>query len=164
MGDDSRRSNGTAQCPACGAAIPDDAGSCGECSWPLPPEHEPHPGPPVGDRPGTERSAEPSRPGPSLQFSLASLLLMVTLIAVVLGGYAHSPCIGIALAILAAPAVLYTAIAARRRQRRGKPMSAAEKVVVFGDGVGKSVAVLVLLLFAISLILWLLFVAWLEML
>lgn len=100
----------------------------------------------MNDVPLTEPAAKPSRPVLVLQFSLASLLLIVTLCSVLFAGFAYSPCLGTLFGLLAAPAALYTVIAARRRLRRGKSMSAVEKTVVFGDGLGKTVIVIMVAL------------------
>jgi hypothetical protein len=56
---------------------------------------------------------------PPLQFSLTSLLLIVTLCAVLFASFAYSPCLGTLFVLLAAPAVLSTVIIVRHRQGAG---------------------------------------------
>jgi hypothetical protein len=70
------------------------------------------------------------------QFGLSSLMLVTTLTAVLLGVAAMAPGLGIALAVLAAPALVRTANVAVRRRRRGEPLSARAKMWVFGGTLG----------------------------
>ena len=74
----------------------------------------------------------------SWTFSLSSVLLIITLIAVCLGvgaldlGWDGGEWgLGIALAVLAAPALLRASVAASRRRAEGQPMSAPEKAGMF---------------------------------
>jgi hypothetical protein len=65
------------------------------------------------------------------QFSLASLMLIVTLTAVLLGVGGMAPGLGIALAVLASPALVRTSVVAALSRARGKPMSVGAKVALF---------------------------------
>jgi hypothetical protein len=78
-----------------------------------------------------------------LQFSLASLMLAMTLCAVILGAATIEPGLGIALAVLATPAFVHTAVTAARRRERGQRMSPTEKLAFFGGSLGAVVAVIV---------------------
>jgi hypothetical protein len=65
------------------------------------------------------------------QFSLETILLIMTLIAVCLGVFHHWPGLGILLAAFSTPALIgIIAVGAERRQR-GRPMTAAEKIAGF---------------------------------
>jgi hypothetical protein len=65
------------------------------------------------------------------QFSLASMLLIITLCAVVLGAFSVAPVLGIGLAVLATPALVWTCVTAMRRRARGQPMDPVAKVSLF---------------------------------
>jgi hypothetical protein len=77
------------------------------------------------------------------QFSLSSLMLTITLLAVVLGVARISPGIGIGLAIVATPALLRTCVAAVRRKSRGRPMTPREKLSVFAASLGVVLTIVV---------------------
>jgi len=65
------------------------------------------------------------------QFSIASLMLIMTLTAVLLGVGVMAPGMGIALAVLAAPALVRTSIVAARSRARGEPMTPFRKIHLF---------------------------------
>ena len=69
--------------------------------------------------------------GGRFQFGLSSILLFVTLFAILCSIIKMSPGLGIPLAILAAPALLRTCVVALRQSARGKSMSAGEKTQLF---------------------------------
>jgi hypothetical protein len=72
-----------------------------------------------------------ARPTGHLQFGISSLLLIVTLVAI-LGSIANmAPGLGILLVIVAVPALVRTCIVAYRNLACGENMSAAEKAGVF---------------------------------
>jgi len=73
------------------------------------------------------------------QFSLASLMLTVTLVAVVAGVFHQAPGLGALLLIFGIPAYVLTCETARNRRTGGRPMSSTEKAGVF---VSSSVQVL----------------------
>ena len=75
---------------------------------------------------------QPSGPqSPPFQFGISSLLLITTLVAVVMSVSVMVPGIGIALAVLATPALARTYVLSRRSRADGKPASAGEKVALF---------------------------------
>lgn len=65
------------------------------------------------------------------QFSIATLLLVTTLIAVCLALFRVSPLLGVLSLVLILPALLRTTLLALREQRFGGRMTGAEKVAVF---------------------------------
>ena len=65
------------------------------------------------------------------QFSIATLLLVTTLIGVSLGLFRVSPALGVLSLVLIIPAVIRTTLLARRERFFGGRMTAAEKVAVF---------------------------------
>jgi len=70
------------------------------------------------------------------QFSLASLMLIVTLFAVLLGVFRMAFGLGIVLAILVTPALVRTCMIAARSRAGGRPMSAGRKVSFFAGTLG----------------------------
>jgi hypothetical protein len=64
-------------------------------------------------------------------FSLASLMMFITLLCVVLGASTIAPGIGIPLGFFLLPIWIRTAAAARKRQLRGLPMTRPEKIHYF---------------------------------
>jgi hypothetical protein len=91
----------------------------------------------------------PRRAAPSaaqhahFQFGLASLMLTVTLCAVIMGAASIFPGLGIGLAILVTPAFIHTAVTAVRRREHGQRMDPVEKIVFFGGSLGAVVVTLV---------------------
>jgi hypothetical protein len=96
--------------------------------------------PPLAVGPGRAPAAEQQA---HFHFSLASLLLIVTLCSVILGAATIAPGLGVALAVLATPPLVHTCVMATRRRRRGRPMDAVEKTVLFAASTGAVVAILV---------------------
>ena len=62
------------------------------------------------------------------QFSVATLLLIVTLSAVVLGIFAISPGLGVVVLIVLVPALIRVAVRSSRAQGEGRPLSGSEKL------------------------------------
>ena len=78
------------------------------------------------------RSVSPPATVTAIQtFSVESILLVVTLIAVCLGVTMQSPGIGIALSILSVPALIRAIGIRLRRKAGGKAMTAGEKILTF---------------------------------
>ena len=78
--------------------------------------------------PAAGQSLPPGRLG---SYSLASLIMFVTLVSVVSGAFTIAIGLGIALAIAAAPAFIRTAILVRRGSAEGHHLSAVERMVLF---------------------------------
>jgi hypothetical protein len=65
------------------------------------------------------------------QFSLATLMLTVTLIAVLMGLSVRLPGLAIVLAILATPALIKTSLIGRRHKAAGEPLTPGGKALTF---------------------------------
>ena len=65
------------------------------------------------------------------QFSLASLFLVMTLMAVCVGLFAIAPGLAVLVGFVATPALIRTIVAAGYQRQAGTPLSAGEKVGVF---------------------------------
>ena len=112
------------QCTSCGASLAPFVERCWMCGVPLAgdgmvPTSSAEKLADVAKRddansPGRRARAQSRRATVHFQFGLASLMLTITLISVCLGVASLSPPLGIGLIILATPAFLRTAIAARR--------------------------------------------------
>jgi len=112
------------KCPACGASLRPTSTRCWLCGADLATtEH------------GEDRFSGPSPfalPAESAQgFSLASLMMFVTLVAVMLGTITIAPGLGIPLAIVAFFAWLNTVAAVRRRAAKGLELTATDKALLF---------------------------------
>ncbi len=125
-------------CVECGAENRLDASRCWLCGRSLgavaaAPVASPMPGAQV---PGT---AAQHRARPT--FRLSSLMLTITLIAVWLGVVRQSPVLAVGLAIVAAPALLRTALISGRSRARGTPLAMNDKLMLFLGSVGVVIAV-----------------------
>lgn len=122
-------STGFARCPDCGAQTPLDAQTCWMCGRLL-----------------IQLVAEPPRRAVAtspVSFSLATLMLMVTLVAVGLGMFAIWPGLGILYCLAMAPALVRTAVGARRRQLSGQTLGLDRKFQLFATSLAVSVAAFV---------------------
>jgi hypothetical protein len=79
----------------------------------------------------TPRPEQAARPSGRLQFGLSSILLFVTLVAILGSIFRMSPGLGIAAAILSIPAVLRTCMVALREGAGGARMTAGDKTAYF---------------------------------
>jgi len=111
----------TGRCWLCGNHI--DAGT--EKDQQLEPEST------KGDDAARSPPTDVPASGGRLTFHLDSLLLTMTLVAVCAGVTRLSPGLGIAFAVISAPAFLRTAVAARRKRREGSRWSPIDKAVAF---------------------------------
>jgi hypothetical protein len=108
-------------CPRCEKLIAIGQETCPVCNTPLDME-------PVGVVPIERLPTLPERP---LQFGISSMLLIVTLTAVVLSMGAVHPGLGIAGAILAVPALVRACVLANPARHGGRPLSAGKKLTLF---------------------------------
>jgi hypothetical protein len=74
--------------------------------------------------------------GSPWSFSIGSLMLVVTLAAVCLGLGAAAPGLGIALAIVATPALVRTFVSSAQRKAQGERLQPGDKVATFAASVG----------------------------
>ena len=77
------------------------------------------------------------------QFSLESLLMVITLAAVCLGAFAATPGLGILALIVATPALIRTLYEGHQVRKAGKTMSLGEKLLAFSASAGIALAALV---------------------
>lgn len=77
------------------------------------------------------------------QFSLESMLMVVTLAAVCLGAFVAAPGLGVLALIVAAPALLRTVYEGHQARRVGKSLTMMEKVLAFSASAGIALAALV---------------------
>jgi hypothetical protein len=117
------------RCPVCGAARKPDLTTCWLCSAVLPQSGTGKVENEKTDVPGDGLC--PESPAGPFQYGLSSLFLIMTLVAILCSIVATSPGLGIAAAILATPALIWTIVAAARRGNRGEPMSAGGKAGTF---------------------------------
>ena len=124
-------------CPSCGANVRAETTRCWLCFWPLPPIKK---GPSLTPAeihlvPTAAHETDSIRRGPpraaTRQFSLATILLTITLIAVCLGVYHHWPGLGVLVAAMATPALIGTIALGAGRRQRGLPMTTTDKIVAF---------------------------------
>jgi len=131
---DPAKSGGDRDCPFCGAKTSQGAAECWMCHGALDAAPPVIVAPPVAGR---------ARRDANYQFSLASLMLLVTLSAVIFGAAALEPGLGIMLAMLAAPPLVFTAVTAARRRAREQPLTPRDKVVLFAGAFATFVVVLI---------------------
>jgi hypothetical protein len=128
-----------ALCPECGASVKASDDACWLCKRPLAVAAElvglPVPAV-VPDWVQRQRQANPA------QFSLESLMLVITLIAVCLGMIAAVPGLGVLVSIVAAPALIRTLIAGYYEKAAGGKLTLGEKVMAFVASTGVTLAVL----------------------
>jgi len=135
-------------CLQCGASLPAKVSFCWLCRKDLGAGATggtgilPVPAGALATRPG-HPAASPFAPGAALterrvfyQFSIASMLLIMTLCALVLGAFSIAPGLGIGLAVLTTPALVWTSVTAMRRRARGRPMDPMAKVSLFAATLG----------------------------
>ena len=130
------------RCPDCGADLRPQDASCWLCRRVLAPadivtaEVIELAAPPIVPQWVQARRANPT------QFSLETLMLVVTLVAVCLGMLAAAPGLGILASVVAAPALIRTLIAGYQERAAGSPLSLGEKVIAFLASTGVTIAVL----------------------
>jgi hypothetical protein len=115
------------QCGECGALL-GDRDVCWLCGAPVVVSaelvHPPGVSPFVPDW-------EQKRRASASQFSLESLMLVITLISVCLGMIVAAPGIGLLVVIVAVPALVRTLVVGRYRKEAASPLNLGEKVMAF---------------------------------
>lgn len=117
-------------CEHCGAPLPPDADTCPLCLG-----HR-DPAMPTGESPFDQTESHAP-----VQFSLASMMLWMTLAAVVLGAFSVFYPLGVVLLILAMPAAIRTAILSSQRGVAGRPLDMQTKAKVFLGTMGLLAAI-----------------------
>jgi hypothetical protein len=105
-------------CPSCGAGIEPQRTHCWLC-------HAPLDALPVVDAVVVDEKLAAAHPA---QFTIATILLITTLAAVLLGVFRLNAPLGVVLAIFSVPALVRTASVARREKRHGQRVSTAGKI------------------------------------
>jgi hypothetical protein len=80
-------------------------------------------------------------PAAAQQFSIATILLVTTLIAVCLGVFRISPGFGLAVIVMAVPALIRTVVIGAQNKRVGQRLSIGDKLRVFAASLGIMVLV-----------------------
>lgn len=96
----------------------------------------------VLDKPPYDRHA-------AYQFSISTLLLLMTLTAVLGGVAAMAPGLGIVLALFTVPALAHAAVVVGRKKTRGEKVDAVERVGIFAQSLGLTIAIVVGLVVAL---------------
>jgi hypothetical protein len=115
-----------AHCPDCHAEVTTDAQTCWMCGRVLN----------VVDA----EVVSPATPVATATFSLAPMMIVVTLVAVGLGLFVTAPGLGILYAIAMVPALVRTAVGVRKRAKDGKVLGIEDKFQLFATSVAVTVA------------------------
>jgi len=119
-------SNDVIACPQCSAPLPTKARYCWLCGVPQGPSQATVP----------VEAAAVVEPRAAYQFGISTMLLMMTMLAVLMGVFALSPGVGLAITFLATPPLIRTCIVAAKRKTRGQRMSPLAKLGIFGSTLG----------------------------
>jgi hypothetical protein len=122
---------GELHCARCGAVTRPDAARCWLCGAAI-------------DTHATKATASVERGETAGGFSLASLMMFVTLLCVVLGVSTIAPGIGIPFGIIMLVAWLRTAAVARRRAAHGFAVTRPERLQLFISSAGTAITLLAL--------------------
>ena len=122
---------GELNCARCGAVMRADAARCWLCGAAV-------------DRHATKATSSVDRVETAGGFSLASLMMFVTLLCVVLGVSTIAPGIGIPFGIIMLVAWLRTAAVARRRAAHGFAVTRPERLQLFISSVATTISLLAL--------------------
>lgn len=135
-------------CPDCDARVKPIDAKCWLCGGVLPArdkviqtETVASADPPSPFGPGWSPRASSS--GGHVQFSLESLFLVTTLVAVCLGALVASPPLGVLALIVAAPALIRTLMEGHYARGAGLPLTTGDKIMAFLASVGVTIAALV---------------------
>lgn len=114
-------------CPVCTAANPADALICRRCDAPLKKDEA------AADDFSRQQALRRMRDDPSLgmQFSLSSVLIGLTVAAILFGIMAQMPGVGITIAVCCLPAFIRTSLLIRKRERMGRKTSTEHKALSF---------------------------------
>jgi hypothetical protein len=113
-------------CPQCGAQLSPDWSQCWLCGAKRPSLGA---GEAAARVAGMRRGAGGSAAAPP--YGLSSVVLVVTLLAILCSIIGMNPGLGIPISVLAVPALLRTVFVVLRREESGEPMSAGGKMASF---------------------------------
>lgn len=131
-------------CPDCGASLAPGGDTCWLCRLRLPHQSANPAAPPVpierpptaAPQPITAAQPAPAAPRGPIQFSLGSILLVITLFAVCLGVFRISYVLGVVLVALATPALVRTVLVSSADKRHGQRPTMTDKFNTFIASVG----------------------------
>jgi len=126
-------------CPHCGAKVLRQARRCWLCGSDVEGALPAAP-PPVAKQGKIPAVARPTKAG--FSYSLSTLMLITTLVAVCFGLFSVAPGLGVWICIFLAPVLVRTAMVVRRRKAAGRPVSVGQK---FGMILGSLVVAHVIL-------------------
>lgn len=129
-------------CPACGAYAGNDEGRCWFCKRQLEPGDRRTPVLIHGESVVHATAQSLGRQAGGLQFSMGTLLLVMTLIAACLGISVAVPPLGIPLSIIVVGGLVRTLLIGKQYQRLGLPFPLEEKLTEFIISCGVVVAAL----------------------
>lgn len=121
-------------CPECGEQNSAEALNCRKCGAMLPVR--------------VLSDGGHSQPAAGSQFTLSTLLSVVTLLGVFFALFVSLPGLAIFLAIFSFPAFIRTAIVARRRKQIGRPMATETKVAAFFGSLMTAITIAVVVVVA----------------
>jgi hypothetical protein len=128
-------------CPDCGAEVAPQAVICWCCRHSL--LQSASAGSQLVSVEAVDENARHIHERTKFQFSLASVMLIVTLAAVLMSIYTMAPGLGIALMVLSVPALIRTAVLAMQKGSRGKPLAFAEKAGIFLAWIGLGIVIII---------------------
>jgi hypothetical protein len=131
---------GGLHCARCGAELPAGAAVCWLCNAPVGATSDSNRLAPVRLTPARESAL--TQPGGG--FSLASLMMFVTLVCVVLGVFTIAPGLGVPLSVVAFVTWLRTVSVVKWRASTGTSLSSAEIILIFVRSVAFTLLILVL--------------------
>lgn len=142
--------HGPTCCPHCGAQQRPGMTRCWICG--LGEETEPPPEP-MDFAPSVPAAAQPRRRQRwGISFTLASLLGLMSVVAVAAGLFHFAPGLSIVILLFFVPAMMLTAIASNQQRRRGTPMSPHATLAHFCYALVISVVVVVVALVVLSIL------------
>ncbi|HET6880404.1 MAG TPA: hypothetical protein VFI31_09630 [Pirellulales bacterium] len=130
-----------ARCPECGAAVRMGGDRCWLCGAKLPHAAAEQPTPPAAGREIVEATL--AQQETAATFSLTSLFMVTTLVAVGAGVFAAAPGLGIAFAIVATPALIRTIVVTSKRKAQGVVQTPGKKIAAFLASIGIMLLVVV---------------------
>ncbi len=118
-------SSKVSRCATCHAALLPGAERCWLCGAPM------ASGIDAAAATDPANGSSRSKVGPVASFSLATLMMFVTLVAVVCGVFSIAPGVGVAMALVLLPVLAHTAISARGAEALGHSLSPGERIALF---------------------------------
>lgn len=131
------------RCRECGAELTSDQTKCWLCGKPQ-----------SATNPYASPAAAADLQGGAGQFSLATILLVITLVAICLGTFRLSPGMGIWVVIVATPALVRTFIAGIRQKSAGHRLTLGEKILAFIASAGIIILIGVAAVVAFEIACW----------